>query len=153
MWARHGPQFLQETSTCCGVGSSRHCRVDICSSTVLSVDCRAAPAPLWSSPGAAGECLLRHLLHPSTLSALPSGLFLSHFSSLLTARQHFTLFQIHFPQGTITLATGLGHAMRWGHWSGLEWAVSSTEQPWPLITEVPEASPASIWAPAPCTRF
>lgn len=50
--------------------------VDTCSSTVLPLDCGGTPAPLCSSPRAAGECLLRHLVPPPTPSALsPEGYF------------------------------------------------------------------------------
>lgn len=54
-----------------------------------------------------------------------------------------------FPQDVTILVSGLSHALWWGHWSHLEWAVSSKGQPWLFITEVSAAPPTAPGHPHP----
>lgn len=61
-------------------------------------------------------------------------------------------FLIHFTQGAAILAARPSHTLWWGHWSWLEPAVSSMEQPQPRLAKVP-CSPSTdkIFTPAPNT--
>lgn len=78
------------------------------------------------------------LLQPWSLQGCFPHIFLSPFHLVHTI---FNSFLNTHSLGAAILADGPSHALRWGCWSCLEQAVSSTGQSWPLLTEATPTVP------------
>lgn len=85
-WALHRPEIFQDISICFGMGSSTGCSADICSTVVLSMDCREISVlpsfPQWASDEYLPWCLEALPPHPPPLFLVFARLFLTLFSSL-----------------------------------------------------------------------
>lgn len=70
IWASHGHIFLG-TSTCCSIGSSMNCSVDISSTSVFSTDCLKHLLPLFSDLSAPRVVSYIFFLHSPYVAFYP----------------------------------------------------------------------------------
>ena len=114
----------------------------------LPTGCRETPAPPGSLPGPQGHLCWGAWSTSCPPPALPSGLaglFLTLFpSDSPGCRAAFCPFLPRLSPRRPPVAEGLSCALRWGHWSRLEPAVSGAGQPWPLLTGATPAAPRCL---------
>jgi len=132
----HGRQFFRINLFHCNLSTG-------CSSFMTY-----PPPPVWSPQQAAGRLPAPPRSPPatagdpcsgtwSTTSICSRSLLGARKAVPLTADHHFGLPYPESPRGATIAAAGLSCALRWGCWSWLEAAVSSTGQLWPPLTLQP----------------